>query len=1214
MIKKQLFQKIIDFGLIFILIIFPLSLNIILISPKDPGHPIIAVNFSLADMFIGIILMLWLLKLSIYKEWKKVKFPPTPFLIFAGIAIITFVNALLIIQWLKGIIQVIEYFVLLYMLLKNNLKSFKLSVIKNAFFISSSIILAIAFIQHKILGGDPYLVRGLFENDNILGTFLCLVVPFIYVEMLDSTQTIRKVWMALLLILSLIVLTSGSAILSILIGLLVVNWFYSKKMLIRFVISIILMGAFYPFIMPAKNVTAIKNFISIYEQGSISENYYHRLTMLENIGKITIFQKKLGDNNLYIITDRFLNVILPKPDKGERYKELEGKQQIKNRYLEMQASMNVISENALLGIGMGNYQNNIGTSFHELPKVNTAEPNQNNTYLLIATTMGLLGLAALIWILLHSLISTRTFYKESIDKEKRTLYLMLLGSLVAGMIEGFFSYLLVSSLLIPIVFILYLSHLDFQYVIHNTVKFKKKYSYILLVLGGLILLCFVIITSFEKIGSKEYIWFEAEDADEINYPLKIIDINSDDVSNKKAIQTLGSENVHRATTGYAVYNLSLTSAGKYFVWARCFWPHACANSFTLSMNQGGKTSFGGDGVLSSWHWILGGEFELKSGKNKLLLWNNELGAIVDRFLVTKDNDFRPSGLGESSELIVDFDANVLPSEIKYDRNYWSVINDTGFNNALYSLPIKNNKPPQKILIDEGSSLKHVFMVSVKFKKSPNNSMNAQLYFNYLNEGNFYMLNFTNNNIKLIKKTVGILSELNKLDINLRDNTYYDFMIIRDDSLTKVKLSGKTIFSIKNTLSQTGKIGKSGKVGIGSASGDIYFDNITRLVNTDFSYSQNFHYKIIFPTYVKPETMFNYSEIYKVGGFHYWILNGNWKGFWPSQLTNHYSYVESLCGKKIADKEALLVIGQYFWENYSFQCCIKNSIQCKSGLCFCYQDEKNYYLLKLDNTKKINIVQIVLIKDGKESIIAEKKLPLNSLEDWIKLEIKTINSRIVILLDDQGIFDLYDNTFKDGKVGFWNSSDQYVSYDDVAVLSIKEIDRDTSNIYNYNFSYAQQSSRDLSDWKLKNSDVQIYSNITKKLFHESIITHKKQFNGDIFLSLSADMPNDVGAFLRLNSIAQQRQIEYTCQFYDNYVSIIKNGQIKQRKKISMHGSSFQLGKADKTLELFQNNISVLKWEDNECLNDFNLSVGFCGVGAGNISLSNIVIQKLGSKNK
>ena len=212
--------------------------------------------------------------------------------------------------------------------------------------------------------------------------------------------------------------------------------------------------------MPSKNVKAIKDFASIFEQGSINDNYYRRLIMVGDFEKHVVYQKKVNKDLLKITTDRFLNVKLHRPNTGERYKIYDGKKNLKNYYLEMQASINLISDNTLLGVGLGNYQNEIGSYYDELPKINTTEPNINNTYLIIASTCGLLGLASLLWILFSSLkINIDNFRNKS-----SFLFLGLTGTLLALIIEGFFSYILVSAILVPFTFIIYLSFNYKQYV------------------------------------------------------------------------------------------------------------------------------------------------------------------------------------------------------------------------------------------------------------------------------------------------------------------------------------------------------------------------------------------------------------------------------------------------------------------------------------------------------------------------------------------------------------------------------------------------------------------------------------------------------------------------------------------------------------------------------------------------------------------------------
>lgn len=454
---KHIIQKLIDYGILATLIVFPFSINIALTSPEDIGHPLIAVNLSLADIFIGVLIILWSIKVLIYKEWKTIKLPPVLFMFFVGVGILSFVNAFSISQWAKEVLQIIEYFILFYILLINNLKTTKIHFIKNALLVSTSIIVIIALIQYLVLKGDLYFVRGLFENRNVLGTFFCISLPFFYVELIFSKNILRKIWMFITIIISIVVTTSGSAIASVFISLFVVSWLLSKKALIKYCLSIIFIGIFCVLILPEKNIESIKNSISIYEKGNISENYYRRLAILENRDKITLFRKEFKENFIYVFTANYLDVKLPDIQKGNKYKEMNSQKNIKNRYLEMQASLNMLSKNTLFGVGMGNFQSNIGVYYNEIPKINTAEPNQNNGYLVTASTMGIFGLTVFIWII-FSLIKNNYSNFRTAKSENRGIYLSLLGSLVACAVENFFSVLLTSAIILPFIFLLFLSY------------------------------------------------------------------------------------------------------------------------------------------------------------------------------------------------------------------------------------------------------------------------------------------------------------------------------------------------------------------------------------------------------------------------------------------------------------------------------------------------------------------------------------------------------------------------------------------------------------------------------------------------------------------------------------------------------------------------------------------------------------------------------------
>ena len=51
------------------------------------------------------------------------------------------------------------------------------------------------------------------------------------------------------------------------------------------------------------------------------------------------------------------------------------------------------------GIGAGNYQFSIGSYYARLPNEEKMPPDSNNLYLVVADSLGILGLAALFWIL-----------------------------------------------------------------------------------------------------------------------------------------------------------------------------------------------------------------------------------------------------------------------------------------------------------------------------------------------------------------------------------------------------------------------------------------------------------------------------------------------------------------------------------------------------------------------------------------------------------------------------------------------------------------------------------------------------------------------------------------------------------------------------------------------------------------------------------------------
>jgi O-antigen ligase len=75
--------------------------------------------------------------------------------------------------------------------------------------------------------------------------------------------------------------------------------------------------------------------------------------------------------------------------------------QVRQRFLEWQAALNMLGGSPLLGIGPGRYQEKVGAHYYGLPKLNTREPDTQNGFLVLASTTGFVGLTTFLWIVVH---------------------------------------------------------------------------------------------------------------------------------------------------------------------------------------------------------------------------------------------------------------------------------------------------------------------------------------------------------------------------------------------------------------------------------------------------------------------------------------------------------------------------------------------------------------------------------------------------------------------------------------------------------------------------------------------------------------------------------------------------------------------------------------------------------------------------------------------
>jgi hypothetical protein len=207
----------------------------------------------------------------------------------------------------------------------------------------------------------------------------------------------------------------------------------------------------------------------------------------------------------------------------------------------------------------------------------------------------------------------------------------------------------------------------------------QSYKKILLVFAFASAIIFMNYASIEYVGKESYYWIEAENTDELYHDLHLMD--DKDASGRKA---LVSNAESHSVNSYAVYNTNVDNDGKYQLWARLWASNACGNSYVVSMDQSNNSLVGNTDFMHAWHWVKGPSFQLTKGSHKLFLWNEEFGTRIDRFLLTTDPLYIPSGEGESNDFEITFEEKIPEFLVFSQEQAWKRKTVDGYFNIFLS--------------------------------------------------------------------------------------------------------------------------------------------------------------------------------------------------------------------------------------------------------------------------------------------------------------------------------------------------------------------------------------------------------------------------------------------------------------------------------------------------------------------------------------------------
>lgn len=321
------------------------------------------INLCVADLLLVPVAGCWFLGVVLTGRWRRLLRRPGcsaygqeeglgwlwPHALFALAALVSIGVAAARGDAIKETIQIALYFIAAPLLFYDFIagaevsdRNRRLGILLATFLAPLVIHLSIAAVQYANIANDDLAVRGLFDNRNMLGGWLTLTAPVLF----GVAAGLRRWWVWLLSVL-----------------------------LLAAALSLTLSGAAYAALVLAILLLAARHGVRLLLPVAIA------LTLWQ----VAVLPRLPRENDLA----HFRSVALY-DDTGTP----------ERRYPEWQAAGSLILTHPLRGVGAGNYQRNIGRYYDVVPnQTGPAEPGIQNLYLVIAATLGLPGLFALIVLL-----------------------------------------------------------------------------------------------------------------------------------------------------------------------------------------------------------------------------------------------------------------------------------------------------------------------------------------------------------------------------------------------------------------------------------------------------------------------------------------------------------------------------------------------------------------------------------------------------------------------------------------------------------------------------------------------------------------------------------------------------------------------------------------------------------------------------------------------
>jgi hypothetical protein len=386
--------------------LYGLTLALIFISPSqyslalDPkSGPFIAY----ADILLALCVLLWAGWVVAGRRWRQLTWPPLAVWAFLLMAVLGSLGA----ESLKlaglEVIQIALYFFGAYMLFVTVLNDpARLRGAITALVAAVGVVVLIGLGQY-VGGSEPESVKATFQSRNVYSACLAMTLPLLAGIVLLGTARWWRLGAGVLLVAGLLTMMSPPLpwVLALVVLVMAFSWGRGQTRWVAGLVTVAALGLMVSFAPLNRQVG--RELLNPYEEGPVF--------------------KTMGEE--------------ASADSAEPV--------VKKRWLEWQPALNMMAENYMLGVGTGNFQLNIGRPeyYGFLPNVKKSEPDTNNLYLVVGSSMGFAGLVALVAMMGHYLRRAGRLWLGVQEPWQRALACGLYGAALAIPLVNVFTSLFV---------------------------------------------------------------------------------------------------------------------------------------------------------------------------------------------------------------------------------------------------------------------------------------------------------------------------------------------------------------------------------------------------------------------------------------------------------------------------------------------------------------------------------------------------------------------------------------------------------------------------------------------------------------------------------------------------------------------------------------------------------------------------------------------------